>query len=190
MLRAPPIVVAMTGLPATGKSTIAVAVAKRLEIPVLSADPLEAALHRVGVTRELGSDRAVYEVLQTLVETQLALEQSAIVDAVNQFEHLRRMWREVAERCGGVAVTIECVCSSDAIHERRLAERNRSIRGFLYEPSWPDVLERIGRYESALEPDLVLDCTKGLDENRGLAVACVIQKHAELASVLRSGVAR
>jgi predicted kinase len=46
----------MTGLPATGKSVIADVVAGALSAPVFSVDPLEAALLRLGITREQHSD--------------------------------------------------------------------------------------------------------------------------------------
>lgn len=48
--------VVMTGLPGTGKSAVAEAVAKALCAPVFSVDPLEAVLLRAGIDREQRSD--------------------------------------------------------------------------------------------------------------------------------------
>ena len=45
----PPLLVVVSGLPATGRSTIAEAVAAELRAPVFSVDPLEATLWRAGI---------------------------------------------------------------------------------------------------------------------------------------------
>ena len=64
-------------------------------------DWLEAALKRCELqatneTRSLGY--AGYELLTTLVERQLKLGQSAILDSVASMEPIRQQWRELAKR--------------------------------------------------------------------------------------------
>lgn len=45
------VLIAMAGLPSSGKSTVASALASALPAPVLSVDPVEAAMWRAGVDR-------------------------------------------------------------------------------------------------------------------------------------------
>ena len=65
------ILVALTGLPATGKSAIADAIGRALPAPVFSVDPLEAVLNRAGITREHRSGHAAYDLAAMLAEAQL-----------------------------------------------------------------------------------------------------------------------
>jgi predicted kinase len=67
--------VVMTGLPGTGKSAVAEAVAKALRAPVFSVDPLEAVLLRAGIDREQRSDTAAYDLAAALATSQLQLGQ-------------------------------------------------------------------------------------------------------------------
>jgi predicted kinase len=45
------VLIVFTGLPGTGKSTLALAVGRALGVPVLSVDPIESAMLRAGVVR-------------------------------------------------------------------------------------------------------------------------------------------
>ena len=62
----------MTGLPATGKSAIADAVGRALPAPVFSVDPLEATLHRAGITRAQRSGYAAYDLAAMLARRSFA----------------------------------------------------------------------------------------------------------------------
>lgn len=68
------VLVATTGLPCTGKSALAEAVARAISAPVFSVDPLEATLNRAGITREHRSGYAAYDLVATLAESQLVLD--------------------------------------------------------------------------------------------------------------------
>ena len=61
--------VLMTGLPGTGKSTVADAVARSLGAGVVSADPIDAALLTAGVPNEDG--KVGYEVMKALAANEL-----------------------------------------------------------------------------------------------------------------------
>lgn len=89
-----------SGLPGVGKSSLADEVGRQLGIPVFAADWLQAALKRSGLGEE-GERRigvAGYELLTTLAERQLRLNQSAILDSVASIKTVRNAWRELAER--------------------------------------------------------------------------------------------
>jgi predicted kinase len=139
--------VVMTGLPGTGKTAVAEAMARALRAPVFSVDPLEAVLLRAGVDREHRSDYAAYDLAATLAASQLRIGQSAVVDAVNAWERLRRWFLDLAEPVESQAVLIETICSDRRLHRRRFESRDRAIEGWIYEPTWQDVEHRMVEYE-------------------------------------------
>jgi predicted kinase len=162
--------VVMTGLPGTGKSAIADAVARALPAPVFSVDPLEAALLRSGINREQNSGIAAYEVAADLARSQIQLGQSAIVDAVNAWESLRRWYLGLAEPFGAPAVLIETICSDRRLHRELLETRDRGIEGWIYEPNWQDVELRMLEYEPSSLERLVLDAIDPLRDNTRAAI--------------------
>ena len=92
--------IVMSGLPGTGKSAIADALGHELGAPVLSVDPIEAAIWRCGIPPSFATGLAAYEVAAVLAEHQLTLGLTAIVDSVSSIEVARDMWRQAAHRAG------------------------------------------------------------------------------------------
>ena len=164
--------IVFTGLPGTGKSSLAEAVGRELGIPVFAKDWLEATLRRSGIepTKELGY--AGYELLTTLAQRQLQLGQSAILDSVASFERIRTRWRELAAQYQAQWRVIECVCSAETAHRARLAARQRDIPGW-YELTWEEV-ERVKTYYAAWQDErLTLDAVNPLAENIAAALSYV-----------------
>ena len=136
-----------SGLPGTGKSTLAEAVGKEFHIPVFAKDWLEATLLRSGLTptrqdQPLGF--AGYELLTVLAERQLILGQSVILDSVAATESIRNRWRQLAGQYRADWRVIECICSDETLHRSRLQTRKRNIPGW-HELSWSEV-ERVRQY--------------------------------------------
>ena len=165
--------VVMTGLPGTGKSAIADAVARALPAPVFSVDPLEATLNRAGITREHRSGYAAYDLAAMLAEAQLRAGQSAVVDAVNGYGFVRTWWTDMAGRHHAPLVTIATICSDPGQHRRQLEDRTRAIEGFLYDVTWADVEASMEEYEPPADADLVLDAVDPLDANIQRALDCI-----------------
>jgi predicted kinase len=156
-----------SGLPGTGKSSLAEAVAKDLGIPVFAKDWLEATLLRSGLVpteedKPLGF--AGYELLTVLAERQLMLGQSVIVDSVAATESIRARWRQLARQYGASWRVIECVCSDESFHRSRLQDRRRNIPGW-HELAWSDV-EKVKRYYVPWDDEcLKLDMTNRYNDN-------------------------
>jgi predicted kinase len=169
--------VLLNGLPATGKSAIAEAVARALPAAWLSVDPIEAAMLRVGIDREHRSDVAAYEVAFVLADAQLATGQHAVVDAVNGYPPVQERWQDLAARHRAGLVVVHTHCSDPALHRARLEGRRRNLHGFPYEPSWADVEAMPATwYVPFPEPDLSLDAVEPLEGNVARAVALVCER--------------
>lgn len=161
--------IVMAGLPGSGKSSVAEALGRRLATPVVSVDPIEAAMWRAGVARDQPTGLAAYAVAEAVACGVLALGQTVIADAVNAVEAAREQWRSLADRHGVPVAFIEVVCSDPVVHRQRLEGRSRGIEGFL-EPTW-EAVERL-REEFAPWTDdrLVLDTANDLSSNVAAAL--------------------
>ncbi|MGL5809189.1 MAG: AAA family ATPase [Nocardioides sp.] len=135
------VLIVMAGLPGSGKSAVAERVARALGCPILSVDPIEAAMWRAGVGRDQPTGLAAYLVAESLAREQLLLGHDVIVDAVNDVEPARRQWRSLAASVARPWGFVEVFCGDEHEHRRRLAGRQRDIDGFP-EPTWESVLER------------------------------------------------
>lgn len=149
---------------------LAAALGRTLPAPVVSVDPIEAALWRGGVSRTEPTGLAAYLAAEAVADGVLALGQSIVVDAVNAVEPARDQWRALAARYGVPLAFIEVVCSDTALHRARLAARRRDIAGF-EEPEWADVEHRRAEFEPWSTPPLTLDSTLDQDTNIARALA-------------------
>ncbi|MGO4594453.1 AAA family ATPase [Leifsonia sp. 2TAF2] len=122
-----PMLVAMAGLPGSGKSTIAEIVAGRIGATVISVDPIEAAVLRAGIDSDQPTGLAAYLVAETMAEQVLLSGHSVVVDAVNAVEPARLQWRDLAQRCDVKLRVVETVCSDPELHEERLAKRSGTV---------------------------------------------------------------
>lgn len=154
----------MAGLPGSGKSTVAEELGRRLPAPVLSVDPVEAALWRAGVDRSQPTGLAAYVVVEAMAADVLALGQTVVVDAVNDAPQARAQWRGLAGRQGVPLSWIEVVCSDTGLHRRRLENRRRDLPGFP-EPSWDSLAARREGLGSWDDERLVLDSAEALESN-------------------------
>lgn len=156
-----------SGLPGTGKSTLAEMLGRQLSIPAFAKDWLEATLVRSGLTstvedKPLGF--AGYELLSVLAERQLMLNQSVILDSVASTQSIRSRWRQLADQYQAECRVIECICSEETVHQARLNNRQRAILGW-HELTWADV-EKVQSYYPPWEgKHLTLDMVASIDQN-------------------------
>jgi predicted kinase len=156
------VLVVMSGLPGSGKSALADALGRRLGAPVISVDPIEAAIWRAGVPPSFETGLAAYEVGATLAEHQLRLGLTVIADAANYLEVGRAIWRTAAQRAGAPIRVIEVICGDEALHRARLEGRERGIEGFP-EPPWTEVQQRRTEWEPWGQDRLVVDSARPFD---------------------------
>jgi predicted kinase len=147
--------IVLSGLPGSGKSTVADGLSRALSAPVFSIDPIEASMWRSGLARAQ-TGIAAYEVAIALAEEHLRLGHSVIADAVNPVEAPRAAWRNLATKYRADLKIIECVCADETIHRRRIEARVRDIAG-MPEVTWARVLQRRAEYEPWIDARLELD---------------------------------
>lgn len=162
--------IAMAGLPGSGKSTVADELGRRLPAPVLSVDPVEAALWRAGIDPAQPTGLAAYVAVEAMAAEVLALGQTVVVDAVNDAEEARQQWHELAERQSVPLAWVEVVCSDPDLHRRRLESRRRDLPGFP-EPAWDSLPARRAGLGSWNGERLVLDSAEALEPNMEKALA-------------------
>ena len=159
------LLIVLSGLPGTGKSTLAEGLARALGLPVFSVDPIESAMLRAGLAPSFQTGYAAYLVAQTLADARLSLAQGAIVDCVNAEEPGKDIWRALGGKHGVPLRIVECVCSDPALHRARLERRERGLAANFREPSWDDVERRRLAYSAWTEPLLRVDAVASSDDN-------------------------
>ncbi len=139
------------GLPGSGKTTLATALAQRCRAVYLRIDTVEQALRDCGLKVD---GPAGYMVSYQLARENLRLGRSIVADSVNPLEITRKAWRDVATEANVPFVEIEVLCSREEEHRARIEVRKADIAGFQL-PGWTDVLQR--QYEPWSTAHLVLD---------------------------------
>jgi len=141
------------GLPGTGKTTVARAVATRRSAVYLRIDEIEQAIRSAGIAAaEVGP--AGYLVANALALSNLQNGRLVIADCVNPVRESREGWRVTAARAQKPLLEVEIVCSDTIEHRRRVEERHSDIDG-LTPPTWQSVLAH--EYSPWAEPHLVID---------------------------------
>jgi predicted kinase len=152
--------VVVSGLPGTGKSTIAAALATATATPYLRVDHIEQAvvawtslLHPVGPVG--------YAVAHAIAREQLELGLDVIVECVNPIALTRDAWPGTAAAASAALVEVEVVCSDEAEHRRRVESRESDVVG-LVKPTWAEVVGR--EYEPWSRSPLVIDTATTLPD--------------------------
>lgn len=151
-----PCLIIFAGLPATGKTTLARLLARRLGATYLRIDTIEQALREsrafAGPMDDVG-----YRIAYALAADNLRGGQSVVADSVNPVRITREAWRATAKRAGARVVEIEVVCSDVAEHRRRVESRGTDIPG-LQLPGWQEVIGR--EYDPWDEERVVVDTAR------------------------------
>jgi len=169
--------IVFTGLPRTGKSTLARMVADERSAVYLRIDTIEQALRK---TRPAGEEIGPDGYLVAFALAKENLRQSGrivVADAVNPLKVTRDAWRDIAQAASCPLIEIEVICSDREEHRRRIETRSAEANGSA-PLTWPQVIDR--EYEPWDRPHLVLD-TATLSPQQALA---------EIRPVMEASVAR
>lgn len=166
-----PLLMMVTGLQGTGKSTLAEEGATVLGALVLAHDwamsglraypPLEEALDLMGPSarRDVG-----WSILCALARAQLRHGRSVVLDGMAGETDVARC-RAVAGDEGVRFALVLTECADPGVHRSRIEGRQRGIPDW-YEVDWDHVLRSRARWVPPSGADLVLAATEPLDVNR------------------------
>ena len=152
--------IVFSGVPGSGKSTMAEATGAALGIPVFAVDWLLGSLSPFGGYHLDESWGMGAELLTTLALRQLGLGQSAILDYPLEEPAVRDRWRSLAARAGSDFSVIVCVCPDEDEHRRRLAGRQRGIPGWHEGGDWANVQQRLAAFPPWTDEVLTVDTTR------------------------------
>lgn len=144
--------IVFSGLPGSGKSTIAKLLAARLRAAYLRIDTIEQALLRAGTPSPIGPEG--YAVALAVAEDTLRSGTPVVVDAVNALAVSRNAWADLATRLDVRYRPIGVHCSDPTEHRRRVESRTAEIEGHTL-PTWTEVTAI--RFEPFPQGTLVID---------------------------------
>jgi predicted kinase len=147
-----------SGLPGSGKTTLAERLAERLQATYLRVDTVEQGLRDLCAIEVQGEG---YGLAYRVAADNLRLGVSVVADSCNPIELTRREWQEVALGAQAGYVNIEVVCSDPVEHHRRVETREASIEG-LRLPTWDEVERR--EYSEWRTERLVIDTAGRTEE--------------------------
>jgi predicted kinase len=162
--------IVFSGLPGTGKTQLAEEIGRRLRIPVFSVAWLLGSLAPFGVLEREDRGAIAYELLTGLIEHQLRLGQSTIIDGMVGSSEVRQRWRRLASQYDASFKAAECLCSDSVLHRQRIDARNDAIPGWP-DPGWDHVQEMRERYETWNDADLTLDAVNPFETNLQAALS-------------------
>lgn len=133
-----PVLYIFSGLPGTGKTTLAQFLARRLGAIYLRIDTVEQTLRELCGLEVQGEG---YRLSYRVAADNLKLGLSVVADSCNPVELTRQEWEAVASNLGARYVNIEVICSAPTEHRHRVEDRVPSVPG-LKLPTWQEVQSR------------------------------------------------
>jgi predicted kinase len=164
------LLVLITGLPATGKSTIAEQAGRALGAPVLGHDwamsglrphpEIQEALDAMGLRGHRGVG---WSLLWALARSQLRVGSSVVLDGVARGPEVEGT-RRVAREEGAQSFVVLTTCHDADLHRSRVEGRRRLIPNW-YELDWDHVERARASWVPPDDVDLVLEAEEPLEQN-------------------------
>ncbi|MGL5937972.1 MAG: AAA family ATPase [Phocaeicola sp.] len=146
-----PVLFILSGLPGSGKSTIAQFIAKKYGALYLRIDTIEQGLREFCHYEVEGEG---YALAYKIAGDNLNLALNVVADSCNPIVYTRKQWEAVATGNGSIFINIEVVCSDKKVHRERIETRVAEVAN-LKLPTWEEVECR--EYHPWLEERILLD---------------------------------
>lgn len=145
-----------SGLPGSGKTTLARLVAQRLHGAYLRIDTIEQGLRDLCSVDVQGEG---YRLAYRIAADNLRLGVSVIADSCNPIELTRHEWEQVALETQARHLNIEVICSDTHEHRRRVETRMGTVPGMKL-PTWAEVENR--EYHDWTVDRIVVDTSRSV----------------------------
>ena len=146
-----PVLYIFSGLPASGKTELAKALAEKTKSAYLRIATIEQAVRDLCAFDVQGEG---YRLSYRIAEDNLRLGISVIADSCNPWLLTRGEWHQTAENCDADYVDIEVICSDKNEHRRRVESRSSDVPGLIL-PDWDKVINR--KYDAWEAPRILID---------------------------------
>lgn len=133
-----PILYIFSGLPASGKTTLARRLSQQLRAFYLRIDTVELGLRDLCDYKVEGEG---YRLSYRVAKDNLELGHCVIADSCNPIALTRSEWQDIATSANAEYINIEVYCSNENEHKHRVENRECSIEN-LQLPSWQQVQNR------------------------------------------------
>jgi predicted kinase len=167
------LLVLVTGLQATGKSTMGQVAADELGVPMLSHDwamsglrPFPEIQHALDTMDPPGHRAVGWSLLWALARSHLRAGSSVVLDGVAR-EPETEATRRLAQEEHANSLVVMTTCGDVALHRDRVEGRDRHIPNW-YELDWSHVERARASWLPPPGVDLVLDATDSLSANADL----------------------
>lgn len=147
----PPVLFILSGLPASGKSTLAKLIAKEYCASYLRIDTIEQGLRDLC---DFDVEGEGYRLSYRIAIDNLRIGHDVVADSCNPINLTRREWEEVAEENDSMFLNIEIVCSDRVEHRQRVEERKNEVKGLRF-PTWQEIENR--EYHSWENERIIID---------------------------------
>lgn len=127
-----------SGLPGSGKSTIAQFIAKKQKALYLRVDTIEQGLRDLCHYDVAGEG---YGLAYQIAGDNLKLGISVVADSCNPILLTRNKWEEVAIHNNSLFINIEIICSDKKEHRKRIETRGTDVENLTL-PTWEEVERR------------------------------------------------
>lgn len=155
-----PVLYIFSGLPGSGKTVLAKALAEKTASVYLRIDTIEQAIRDLCAFDVQGEG---YRLSYRIAEDNLRLGNSVIADSCNPWLLTRNEWQQTAENCNADYINIEVICSDKKEHRRRVESRISDIPGLIL-PDWDKVINR--KYDAWETPRISIDTAgKSIEES-------------------------
>ncbi len=154
--------IAMSGLQATGKTYVSTELASRMNAMRIGVPGIESALAAAGLWRNQATGLAAYLAAQSVARENLVTGHDVIIDAANYTKASRQLWTDLASETGTDLLFLITVCSDSAMHQERVRARQHGAPTTRI--TWDDVAERNAHTEMwGAEPRVALDTAREID---------------------------